>query len=61
MMRTEPQANSVRHDRAFNRLIIELKSGATFIVPCDLIQGLRDAEPELIAEVELLPRDAALH
>lgn len=60
-MRREPQARSATYDRATNRLIIELKNGATFIIPCDLIQGLRGADPDLIAEVELGPRGAALH
>ncbi len=60
-MKTELQAELVRYDRAANRLVIDLKNGATFIVPCYLIQGLREADPDLIAEVELLPRGAALH
>lgn len=58
---TEPRAKSARYDRETNRLVVELKNGAVFIVPCDLIQGLRGADPDLIAEVELLPRGAALH
>lgn len=58
---TEPQASAVVYDRKSNRLIIDLKNGTTFIVPCDLIQGLRGAAPDKIAEVELLPRGAALH
>lgn len=57
----EPQARSVSYDREANRLVIELKNGATLIVPTNLIQGLRDADPNLIAQVELLPRGAALH
>ncbi|MBV9958438.1 MAG: DUF2442 domain-containing protein [Acidobacteria bacterium] len=60
-MKTEPQARSARYDHESDRLIIELKNGATFMIPCDLVQGLRGADPELVAEVELLPRGAALH
>ena len=60
-MRTEPQAESAAYDRATGRLVIELKNGCTFIVPTELMQGLRGADPELIAEVKLLPRGAALH
>lgn len=60
-MKTEPRAESASYDQSSNRLIINLKNGTVFIVPCDLIQGLRAAPPELIAEVELLPRGAALH
>lgn len=60
-LRTEPQAKSAIYDRTSNRLVIEMKNGTTLIVPCKVMQGLRDADPELIAEVELMPRGAALH
>lgn len=60
-LRTEPQAKSASYDRTSNRLVIEMKNGTTLIVPCTVMQGLRDADPELIAEVELMPRGAALH
>lgn len=60
-MRTEPQAKSASYDYATSRLVLELKNGTTLIVPCRLIQGLRNADPHLIAQVELLPRGAALH
>jgi hypothetical protein len=55
------QAKSASYERASNRLIVELKNGVTFMIPCDLIQGLRDARPEEIAEVEVMPRGMALH
>src|SRR5205809_4740702 len=57
----EPQAKSVSYDRKQDRLVIELKNGVTFIVPCNLVQGIADARPDEIAQVELGPRGAALH
>ncbi len=60
-MKTEIQASSVRYDQSSGRLVLELKNGATFLVPCDLIQGLHGAEPELIAKARLGPRGASLH
>ena len=60
-MKSEPQAASVNYDQARNNLVINMKNGVTLILPCDLIDGLREAAPEEIAEVELLPRGAALH
>ncbi len=60
-LKTEPEARSATYDRVSNRLVIELKNGVVLIVPCDLIQGLSDAHPDEIAEVELMPRGAALH
>jgi hypothetical protein len=60
-LKTEIQAREARYDCKTNRLVIELKNGATFIVSCDLIQGLRGADPKDIAAVELGPRGASLH
>ncbi len=60
-MKTEIQASSVRYDQSSGRLVLELKNCSTFIVPCDLIQGLRGAAPELIAKAKLGPRGASLH
>jgi len=60
-LKTETQARRATYDRDSNRLIIELKNGVVFIIPCDLLQGLRGANQDEIAEVELMPRGAALH
>jgi len=60
-LKIEPQARRANYDRSSNRLIVELKNGVVFIIPCDLLQGLRGAHPDDIAEVELMPRGAALH
>ncbi len=60
-LKTEAQARRATYDRDSNRLIIELKNGVVFMIPCDLLQGLRGANRDEIAEVELMPRGAALH
>ena len=60
-LKTEPQARRATYDRNSNSLIIELKNGVTFFIPCDLLQGLKGARPDDIAEIELMPRGAALH
>ena len=60
-LKTEIQAHSASYDRKTNRLILELKNGATLIVPCNLMQGLRDAAPKDIAAVELGLRGASVH
>jgi len=59
-MQAAAQATSASYDRAANRLIVELKNGVTFMIPCALIQGLRDASPDEIAGVEVMPRGLAL-
>ncbi|MBI4530524.1 MAG: hypothetical protein HY709_03290, partial [Candidatus Latescibacteria bacterium] len=55
-VQTEPQAQAVSYDRSTNRLIIDLKNGTTFLLPCALVQGLAEAAPEEIAHVRLGPR-----
>lgn len=57
---TEPRATSARYDRRNNRLAIELTNGVHLTVPCELIQGLKDADPDEIARVKVMPRGAAL-
>jgi hypothetical protein len=57
----EAQAMGARYDQQSGRLVIDLKNGVTLAIPIGLIQGLRGAAPEEIAEVELGPRGAALH
>jgi hypothetical protein len=58
---SEPRAKAASYDAATNRLIVELRNGVTFIVPCRLIEGLAVAAPEQVAAFELMPRGAALH
>lgn len=60
-LKSEAQARRATYDRDSNHLVIELKNGVVFIIPCDLVQGLRGAHRDEIAEVELMPRGAALH
>ena len=60
-LKTEMQAHHAYYDYATNRLVIELKNGATHSVPCHLLQGLHDAAPLDIAAVELGLRGASLH
>jgi hypothetical protein len=58
---TEPRAKSARYDGKSGRVIVELKNGCTFAFPVALVQHLRDATPEQLAEVEVLGRGYGLH
>jgi len=57
----EIHAKATRYDRASNRIVLDLSNGATFIFPCDRVEGLSDAAPEDLAEVELWGDGTALH
>jgi hypothetical protein len=60
-MKTEPRAKCATYDAAARRLNIELLSGCVFIVPVDLMQGLRGASDEDLADFKLMPRGFDLH
>lgn len=44
-----------------DKIVVELTSGATFAFPPRLVEGLADAAPAHLAEVELLGDGEALH
>ena len=58
---TEPRAVSARYDAKAQRIVVELASGATFAFPPALAQGLCDASPEDLAEIEISPAGFGLH
>jgi hypothetical protein len=57
---TEPRAKSARYDRRARGIVVELLSGATFIFPPELAQGLAGASPAELAEVQVTPAGAGL-
>lgn len=58
---THPHAAAARYDAKADRVIVELVNGATFTFPPRLVQGLHDATPAQIAEVEVLGAGFGLH
>ena len=58
---TEPRAVAARYDAKARRIVVELASGATFAFPPALAQGLCDARPEELAEIEISPAGFGLH
>ena len=58
--RIEPRAKSARYDRRTNRVVVELRNGATFIFPAELAQGLAGASPKDLAEVRITPSGEGL-
>lgn len=59
--RTEPRAITASYDATTKRIIIQLQSGAIFSFPPDIVQGLADASPEALAQVEVTPMGDGLH
>jgi hypothetical protein len=58
---TEPRAAAARYDRKSGRVIIDLRNGATFAFPARLAEGLADATPEALADIEILGTGSGLH
>jgi hypothetical protein len=57
----EPRAASARYDRQLDRMIVELTNGCTFAFPPRVAQGLEQATPEQLADVEILGVGYGLH
>ena len=60
-LRTEPRAKRASYDPTTRRVLIELRNGCTLLVPVDLMQGLRGASDEDLADFSLMPRGFDLH
>jgi hypothetical protein len=58
--RIEPRAKSARYDRRTNRIVVELRNGASFMFPAELVQGLAGASPKDLAEVQVTPSGSGL-
>lgn len=58
---TVPRAKVARYDRMLDRIVVELTNGCTFAFPPRLAQGLEQATPEQLAEVEILGQGFGLH
>lgn len=58
---SEPRAASARYDAKAGRIVVDLTNGATFAFPPALVQGLCDAIPEQLAEIEISPSGYGLH
>jgi Protein of unknown function (DUF2442) len=56
----DPRAESARYDRRAHRVVVKLRSGASFVFPPELAQGLAGASPEELADVQVTPSGAGL-
>ncbi|CAM3402361.1 DUF2442 domain-containing protein [Halomonas lysinitropha] len=59
--REHAHAVSARYDRRSRRLIIRLHSGLELAIPPRLVEGLSQATPEALSEIEISPSGLGLH
>jgi hypothetical protein len=57
----EPRAVSARYDRRRDRIVVELTNGSTFAFPPKLAEGLSEASPEQLSQIEVLGSGYGLH
>jgi hypothetical protein len=60
MDKTEPRAARARYDRRSNRIIVELRNGASFLFPPELAQRLRGASAKDLATIVISPSGEGL-
>ena len=58
---SEPRAVKAHYSKARRRIVVDLNNGCTFAFPPDTVQGLQDATPEQLAQVQILGRGFGLH
>jgi hypothetical protein len=59
--RDHAHAVSARYDHRTRRVIIRLHSGLELAIPPRLVEGLSEATPEALAEIEVSPSGLGLH
>lgn len=52
--KNEPRAIAVRYDKKSNRIIVDLKTGISFMFPVNLTEELLEASEEELKQVEVL-------
>ena len=57
----EPRAATARYDAQAHRIVVDLTNGCTFAFPPALAQGLEEASPAQLAQVEILGAGYGLH
>lgn len=60
-MTSKLQATAARFDTRKKLIVIELANGASFAFPPSLAQGLSDARPSELADIEITPMGVGLH
>jgi hypothetical protein len=60
-LRDAGHAVSAHYDRRSGRVIVKLNSGVELAFPAKLAEGLADARPEKLADIEITPSGLGLH
>ena len=58
---TAPRAIAARYDRRVSRIVISLSSGLELAFPPHIVEGLSEAKPADLMDVEISPTGLGLH
>ena len=61
VIRAAGHAVSARYDRRRSRVVVALNTGVELTFPTRLAEGLADASPDSLAEIEISPAGLGLH
>ena len=61
MQSTTPRAASARYNRRIDRVVIQLSTGIDLAFPPHIAQGLENATPAQLAEIEISPSGFGIH
>lgn len=56
-----PKASSARYDAKSKRIVIDMTTGITLMIPVSLIQGLQTDDAEALADFELMAQGTQIH
>lgn len=60
-IRAAGHAVSARYDRRRSRIVVALNTGVELTFPTDIAEGLADASPEALADIEISPAGLSLY
>ncbi len=58
---TEPYAVDARYDRRQRRIVVQLNTGLLVVFAPGMVEGLQDARPRDLGEIEISPSGFGLH
>ncbi len=61
MMARLPKASSAKYDKKSKRLVLEMQSGTTLLVPVHLIQGLQTNDDKALSDFDLVIENTQIH
>ncbi len=56
-----PKASSARYDAEARRLVLEMESGVTLLVPVDIVQGLQTSNTSALSDFDLMIHGTEIH